>query len=46
MLTISFSITPMLAVVSTGFGVPNMTSENSVPIMEPPQPSDRPQRRA
>ena len=35
----------MLAVVSTGFGVPNMTSENSVPIMEPPQPSDRPLRR-
>ncbi len=45
MLTMSFSMTPMLAVVSTGFGVPNRMSENSVPIMEPPQPSDRPARR-
>ena len=45
MLTMSFSMTPMLAVVSMGLGVPNITSENSVPIMEPPQPSDRPARR-
>ena len=29
-----------------GRGVPNRTSENSVPIIEPPQPSDRPARSA
>ena len=45
MLTMSSSMTPRLALVSTGLGVPNSTSENSVPIMEPPQPSDMPARR-
>ena len=30
----------------TGFGVPNMTSDRSVAIIEPPQPSDRLVRRA
>src|SRR5699024_11845405 len=45
MLTMSFSMTPRLAVVSTGLGVPKSTSENSVPHMDPPQPSDRPARR-
>ena len=42
MFTFSAFITPRFASVSIGFGVPNSTSENSVPHMEPPHPSERP----
>ena len=44
-LTSSSFITPRFASVSTGFGVPNIISENSVPAIEPPHPSDMPERR-
>ena len=36
----------IVTMMSIGFGVPKSTSENSVPHMEPPHPSDRPLRRA
>ena len=45
MLTWSVRSTPRLTSDMTGFGVPNMTSESSVAIIEPPQPSDSPVRR-
>ena len=44
MFTFSSTITPRFASVSIGFGVPNKISENSVPIMEPPHPSESPAR--
>ena len=41
MFTMSSSNTPRLHSVSTGVGVPNKISDNSVPSIEPPQPSDK-----
>jgi len=46
MFTWSVRRTPRLTSDMTGFGVPNITSDNSVAIMDPPQPSDRLVRRA